>query len=96
MRISLERIKTKAGKKWSQTRALRLVRIVGEGLYWRSHRSGYTKIEDRAGIYTFEDALNASAHCSEESRIVYDFLKVGDGVVTQEPSGKAWLLLSAV
>ena len=95
MRIKLERIKgTKAGKRWAALRAHRLVRILGEGWYWRRSRCGHTDVKASAGIYTLEDALNASCHCGEEKRIVYEFLPLGKGEVTQESSGPARLLLA--
>lgn len=95
MRIKLERIKgTKAGKRWAALRAQRLVRILGEGWYWRHSRCGYTDVKTSAGIYTLDDALNASGHCGEEKRIVYEFLPLGEGEVTQESGGPARLLLA--
>lgn len=95
MRITLERIKgTNAGKRWSALRAQRLVLILGEGWYWKRSRCGYTDMKASAGISTLEDALNASGHCGEEKHIVYEFLPLGEGEVTQESGGPARLLLT--
>ena len=96
MIIKLERIKTIAGRRWASERKQRLVRIIGEGWFWKRNRRGYTDRKENAGIYTFEDALNASAHCGPEKRIVYEFLQLGEGEVTQESSGPARLLLNLV
>ena len=94
MKIKLERLKTSAGRKWLSTKLDRPVRIIGEGWYWKKNRAGYTDQKESAGIYLMGDAWNASAHCGEEKRIVYEFLK--EGTPTQEPMGKAHLLLKAV
>ena len=94
MRITLERIKSAAGKRWASARRDRLVRIIGGGWYWRKNRAGYTDAKEAAGIYTLEDALNASGHCGEEKHIVYEFLPAGAGKPTQQSSGSARLLLA--
>ncbi len=39
--------------------------------YWRTGNCGYTEDVDQACIYSFNDALNASAGCGEEKRIQY-------------------------
>lgn len=93
MRIQLERIKTNAGKRWASSRTERLVRIISTGYFWKRNRRGYTGERDQAGVYTFADALNASAHCGPEKHVIYEFLPHGEGAPTQEPSGPARLLL---
>lgn len=84
MKITLERINTSAGWKWAESRFNRLVRIVGDGWYWRPNRCGYTDCICQAGIYTLADALNASSHCGTEKHIVYEFLPDGEGKPTQQ------------
>lgn len=93
MRITLERINTKVGRQWANSKADRLVRIIGAGWYWRKNRAGYTDDGLQAGVYTLRDALDASSHCGPEKHIVYDFLPAGQGEITQPERGKAQLLL---
>ena len=94
MRVALERIKTDAGRRWATARKDRLVRIIAEGWwYWRPNRIGYTNLAERAGVYTLEDAIDASGHCGTEKRIVYEFLPEGQYEPTQAPSGPAMLML---
>jgi len=39
--------------------------------YWRSNRMGYTYHVEAAGIYTLNEAYNASGHCDEGKGIHY-------------------------
>lgn len=91
--ISLERLKTKTGMAWMQKNKDKKVMIhSGEcGLYWRPNRSGYTYLENEAGVYTLADAYDASGHCGRGKCISY---KLCSREITQEPRGKAKLLLS--
>ena len=94
MRVWLQRLKTGAGKKWCAARADRLVRIKSNGYYWRNNRCGYTSSRSDAGVYTFADALDASAHCGPEKWVQYEFVGADEQVVpTQESAGPAKLLL---
>ena len=45
------------------------------GAFWRPGRCGYTYQRDEAGIYTFEDAFDATCHCGPEKQIYYDFIR---------------------
>jgi len=96
--IDLERLKTKAGKKWlKKTRLLNhCVYLIGEGWFWREQRAGYTDVKSSAGIYTFADALDASFHCGAEKRIQYMFVDNDSLQPTQEPKGKAKLMLKLI
>lgn len=40
--------------------------------WWRPDRCGYTTIRDRAGVYSFDDAWDATHHCGPEKRIVFE------------------------
>ncbi len=82
MKIRLERLKSKAGIKWLQSRLDRPVRIIGGGWYWRKNRRGYTDCPLTAGIYEMGEAWNASSHCGKEKGIIYEFL--GSGSPTRE------------
>jgi len=93
MRITLERLKTKAGEKWLSKRLSRLVRIIGDGWYWRENRAGYTDCKSSAGVYELGDAWNASSHCGKEKHIVYEFCDAGEKP-THESRGKARLALA--
>ena len=94
MRITLERLRTKAGTKWLEQRLTRTVRIIGNGWYWRKNRAGYTDCKQAAGVYEMGDAWNASSHCGKEKGIVYEFCSEGE-IPTQQPKGKAKLLLAS-
>ena len=96
MRLSLERLKTKVGLTWLNSRLDRPVRIIGDGWYWRKNRAGYTDCKCLAGVYTMGDAWNASSHCGPEKRIRYEFLKDLTAKTTQESRGKAKLLLQTI
>jgi hypothetical protein len=39
--------------------------------WWRPDRAGYTVFKDAAGIYSFEDAYEATKYCGPEKRITY-------------------------
>lgn len=41
------------------------------GAYWRPDRKGYTFHEEAAGIYTLQDAYEATGHCDESKKIWY-------------------------
>lgn len=75
--IQLERIKTKVGRIFLEKNKEKKVRIYSDqwGSYWRSNRCGYTDKKEEAGIYTFEDAFDASGHCGPEKHILYEFVK---------------------
>lgn len=42
------------------------------GLYWRPDRAGYTAHHAEAGVYLFQDAYQATAHCGREKRIQFE------------------------
>lgn len=39
--------------------------------WWRPERAGYTRHIEAAGVYSFEDAWNATRHCGPEKRIAF-------------------------
>jgi hypothetical protein len=41
-------------------------------LYWRSNGAGYTDQRSEAGVYTLEDALLRTFHCSREKKIAFE------------------------
>lgn len=41
------------------------------GAYWRAGYNGYTHNINEAGIYTLEDAYNATSHCGPEKQISF-------------------------
>lgn len=98
MKITLERLKEKAGFSWmnNSKRLQRPVRIIGAGWYWRKDRAGYTDCKCSAGIYEFGDAWNASSHCGPEKRIVYEFLSDIKAKTTQESRGSLKFLLAGM
>ncbi|MEE5046270.1 hypothetical protein V2J81_23210 [Pseudomonas alliivorans] len=63
-------------QKWRAEQGHRPVRIwSGEWqCYWRANGCGYTTVKSEAGIYTFDDAVKYSGHCSHEKQIAYLFL----------------------
>lgn len=42
--------------------------------YWRAEGCGYTTDVRDAGVYTFDEAVKFSGHCSHEKQIAYHFL----------------------
>ncbi|WP_183001685.1 hypothetical protein [Pseudomonas sp. UMC65] len=77
LRRTLHGLKTKGSlTKWRAERGQRLVRIwSGEWqCYWRANGCGYTTDVSEAGIYTFDEAVKFSGHCSHEKQIAYCFL----------------------
>lgn len=93
--IRLERLKTMVGKKWVCSRLDKKVYIYSAqwGCFWGADRNGYTKNIAEAGVYTLGDAWNASSHCGPEKGIRYKL--AGDLPITQEPRGKAQLMLKS-
>lgn len=45
------------------------------GAFWRENRSGYTFKKEEAGVYSIEDAFDATCHCGPEKFIKYDFIR---------------------
>jgi len=77
LRRTLHGLKTKGSlAKWLAERGDRLVRIwSGEWeCWWRANGCGYTTDISEAGIYTFDEAVKFSGHCSHEKEISYHFL----------------------
>ena len=77
LRRTLHGLKTKGTlAKWRAERGQRLVRIwSGEWqCWWRANGCGYTTDVSEAGIYTFDEAVKFSGHCSHEKGIAYHFL----------------------
>jgi len=95
MKIELERLKTKTGRKWLAKNAHRAVMIWSNQWcrWWAPDRSGYTSDIKQAGIYTFADAFDASGHCGKEKGIQYEFC---GGISTQEARGAAQLMLRVI
>lgn len=62
--------------KWFDAFRGKLVRIYsGEHCaWWRHNGNGYTKDEEHAGKFSFEDAYRLTAHTGPEQRIQYDLI----------------------
>lgn len=78
--ININRLRHAKSKYWitfSTRHAKRLVLIYSKEWwsYWRPNSGGYTKCACSAGVYSFEEALNASGHCGPEKQICYEFLQ---------------------
>lgn len=73
---ALRRKKSARLDKFLEKHAKRQVLIFSDqwGAYWRSGRAGYTYKKEDAGIYTFEDAFDATCHCGPEKFIYYKFI----------------------
>lgn len=41
------------------------------GAFWGPNNSGYTDDKQKAGIYSFNDAFNATRHCGSEKGISF-------------------------
>lgn len=39
--------------------------------FWRENGAGYTLSEEKAGVFSFEDAWNRTRHCGPEKRITF-------------------------
>ncbi len=81
-RIRLERLRTPVGRQFMNKHKNLKVRIWSDqwGAYWRSGRCGYTYKIAEAGIYTLEEAYDASGHCGLEKHIEFEIYKDGDSV----------------
>jgi len=77
MRLTLERLKTKVGKIFrNKYKDAKVYIWSGQwGSYWRPNRAGYTYNKSDAGIYTLDDAYDASGHCGPEKHIEYEFVR---------------------
>ena len=69
----LTSMKRKGGERTKAKFAGKRVRIwSGEHrAWWRPGGCGYTTLIENAGIYSFEDAWRASAHCCQTKQIYY-------------------------
>lgn len=78
MRRLLISMKRKSGERTRAKFTGQAVRIwSGEHrAWWRPNRQGYTTWFQCAGVYEFEDAWHASAHCGPEKKITYE---IADG-----------------
>lgn len=77
LRITLHGLKSKGTlAEWRAEKGQRLVRIWSDEWqsYWRANGCGYTTDVSEAGIYTFDEAVKFSGHCSHEKGIAYYFL----------------------
>ncbi len=73
MRRRLDSMKRKGGERTKAKFSGKQVRIwsAEHRAWWRPDRCGHTTSIEHAGIYSFEDAWAASAHCCPRKQIEY-------------------------
>lgn len=75
--VTLEWIKSKSGQKYLEKNLNKPVFIRSSNGIWRKNKMGYTDYPECYGVYTLNEAWEATRHCGDEKSVFFRFVDPG-------------------